>query len=304
MAAALPFALRDGVFIGIEEAESGLACGCLCPACGEPVIARKGTRRTHHFSHQRGAVCPDALETTLHRMAKEILEQARRIRLPAVNLAQRELVLFGEQWLPFEKVYVEKRLPGLQPDLIIEARGKPVLVEIAVTHPTEWDKVRLLNRQRLAAIEIDLMTWSKDQEMRNQPITRQSLRSCLLFSTAYKRWLFNPRRHYLEAALRNTSDHKKVKRRYRQGHHRYTVSPCPLLRRIWRPSLGLSDGPTVSYADVFQDCLDCSFCLEINYRKEIRGFREIPTWPETVICWGKWNGKEEAIIDTLLATTR
>ena len=32
----------DGKLVHISEVEKGKACGCRCPACNEPLIARKG----------------------------------------------------------------------------------------------------------------------------------------------------------------------------------------------------------------------------------------------------------------------
>ena len=38
----LIYAIKDGVATSIENVESGLKCGCICPSCGEPLVARKG----------------------------------------------------------------------------------------------------------------------------------------------------------------------------------------------------------------------------------------------------------------------
>ena len=36
-------ALKEGKLVYIDDVERGLKCGCTCPACGEALIARKGT---------------------------------------------------------------------------------------------------------------------------------------------------------------------------------------------------------------------------------------------------------------------
>lgn len=41
----------NGQLITIENTMRGLACNCTCASCGEPVVARKGLIREHHFSH-------------------------------------------------------------------------------------------------------------------------------------------------------------------------------------------------------------------------------------------------------------
>lgn len=53
----LIYAIKDGMATSIENVESGLKCGCICPSCGEPLVARKGAKRMHHFAHYSGHNC-------------------------------------------------------------------------------------------------------------------------------------------------------------------------------------------------------------------------------------------------------
>ena len=82
----LIYALKDGIAMSVENVESGLKCGCICPSCGEPLVAKKGTKRMHHFSHYSGHNCEYGYETSLHLAAKDILSKANRIVLPAVYI--------------------------------------------------------------------------------------------------------------------------------------------------------------------------------------------------------------------------
>lgn len=64
-------------FVHVDEVPNGNSCGCKCPACGEPLMARNnGTRRKHHFAHRSGIDCKFAYETMLHRLAKEKIMKA------------------------------------------------------------------------------------------------------------------------------------------------------------------------------------------------------------------------------------
>ncbi len=67
----------DGALRYIDEVPNGNACGCVCPACGKPLMARnRGEMRIHHFAHQTGAECEYAYETMLHLLAKEKVRDA------------------------------------------------------------------------------------------------------------------------------------------------------------------------------------------------------------------------------------
>lgn len=42
---------KGGRIVHVGEVPSGLACDCKCLDCDEPLIARKGEIREHHFGH-------------------------------------------------------------------------------------------------------------------------------------------------------------------------------------------------------------------------------------------------------------
>ncbi len=51
----LPFGLRDDILVHISQVQQGLACGCVCPQCKKPLVARSGSVLVHHFAHYRKA---------------------------------------------------------------------------------------------------------------------------------------------------------------------------------------------------------------------------------------------------------
>lgn len=63
--------------VHIDEVSTGLQCGCICPACKEPLVAKNnGKFRVHHFAHQFESECTGAYETMLHLLAKERIQSA------------------------------------------------------------------------------------------------------------------------------------------------------------------------------------------------------------------------------------
>ena len=69
-----PFGIREGKLVTINDVQSGLSGECVCPQCKEPLIARKGFNKIHHFAHYKGSHCNGSLETSLHIKAKQIFE--------------------------------------------------------------------------------------------------------------------------------------------------------------------------------------------------------------------------------------
>ena len=106
----LIYALQNGSIVNISDVESGLKCSCVCPACGERLVAKKGDKMMHHFAHYSGANCAYGYESSLHLAAKDILSRAKKMTLPPVyvnfpdSYKEDELV-FEATEIDIEKVY-------------------------------------------------------------------------------------------------------------------------------------------------------------------------------------------------------
>ena len=68
----LTYALNaTGQLVDVDKVPVGNKCGCFCPACKEPLIAKnQGTKRMHHFAHQSGTECDYVIESMLHFFCK------------------------------------------------------------------------------------------------------------------------------------------------------------------------------------------------------------------------------------------
>lgn len=141
----LPFALKNGLLVDVSKVERGLECNCICPACKERLIARKGNNIIHHFAHYKNSNCRKGLESGLHIAGKELLERAGFIHLPEVTAKlgmgnNLNITLLKEQIIRFDKVLLEKTIDTIVPDIIIEVNGTPLFIEIAVTHFADNNK--------------------------------------------------------------------------------------------------------------------------------------------------------------------
>ena len=70
-------------FIG--EVARGAACGCLCPECGSPLVAKLGDEREWHFAHEAGQERPECeagATNMLRRLAAEYLRAQPLLELP------------------------------------------------------------------------------------------------------------------------------------------------------------------------------------------------------------------------------
>lgn len=70
-------------FIG--DVDRGQACGCFCPECGSPLVAKQGIEKIWHFAHiggQERPECEAGAMNMMHRLAIEHLKALTKIVLP------------------------------------------------------------------------------------------------------------------------------------------------------------------------------------------------------------------------------
>lgn len=188
----IPFALKDGRSVDVTEVERGLACGCICPDCKQPLQANNGPIRKF-FSHDPGRDhedCVNARETAIHLMAKQILLECRQFRIPELvitvsldkNLhkefsARKSIV--QERLVSFDRVELEQRRGEITPDVIAYIGEKELIIEIAVTHFVDREKRDKLRKLYTNVVEVDLSGLSRYP-------TKNELKSLLLGPDAVK----------------------------------------------------------------------------------------------------------------------
>lgn len=205
----IPFGLRDGVMVGISEVLPGLACGCICPSCHRKLQANKGKKIAHYFSHdpsKESVPCESALETSIHRMAKQILYEEKLAKFPRLEVKatqkdengqshQETGVVNDEISIYFNQVELEKQLDDIRPDFIGYQDSTPYLIEVAVKHFSDADKIKKIRAKQLHAIEVDLSKIGFT-------ITKEELKALIIDNVDNKKWLSNPIAAVMKAELK------------------------------------------------------------------------------------------------------
>lgn len=139
---------KDGRTVFIDDVPNGKDCGCVCKECGGELIAKNnGERKAHHFAHKSGNDSIKCSQTALHLLAKEIIAEEKRIPTFADG---------GIKFVEADFVEQEKNLGDIIPDLYAEHNGKPVAVEIFVSHAVDDEKLAKIQNHRLTTFEINL----------------------------------------------------------------------------------------------------------------------------------------------------
>lgn len=239
----LPFGMKDGRLLHVHDAERGAACDCTCPACGHPLIAKKGESTVHHFAHDKGKECEHAVETALHLAAKEIIERVGWMYVPATAVTlgdsarvQRQWELSAIQKMSFERVELERRLGGVVPDVIAYSGGRPLLIEITVTHRTGEEKIRAIQKSGLSVLEIDLSRAERE-------VPLDELEHVVIGPSKQKKWLLNQKVTWMKEMIQRFSTRVVIEEGKR----------CPL--GVWNISRSIRDGLQIMKAEAA--CGEC-----------------------------------------------
>lgn len=232
----LVYGLKDGKLIYTDEAENGLDCGCVCPSCGKPLIARQGKKNTHHFAHKGTNECEYVKQTNIHCMAEEIFLEEKEILLPSIIIDEGNTYspIFQGGKAAIDSVELEKRISDFIPDIVLNINGATLLVEIYVTHAVDEEKkAKVIKAGNYFMIEIDL------SEFVHEDMTKEQLREHL-HDTERIHWIHNP------IAFNATNEFESAKKQYPINPN-MTIPSCP----------AKVPGEVVT----FNDCENCIFFL-------------------------------------------
>lgn len=182
----------------------GKACGCVCPGCREPLIAKHcvGGKTVPHFAHQNTSDCPTGYVTALHKAAIQLILDRRKVYVPDYlalyhgqdryggghTVAKRvvwaqELPLTGAK---AEVPFLDESLPEFKvvPDVLAESSIGLLNIEVAVTHFVDEAKRAKLKRLGLATVELDLADLDR--------VDFGVLEDILFRPNERIRWVYNP----------------------------------------------------------------------------------------------------------------
>ncbi len=175
--------------VHVSQVPRGLSCDCRCVECEEPLIARQGSVREHHFAHASGREpCNSNHESLLHRYAKQCIVEAGGLLVPANAAAELALGLEIQQGrenlLVLPLIDVEPTIKDVRPDLVgFSEAGVGLAIEVAYSSFCDPEKIRRLAGLGLPAIEIDLSAFMSEN------FDPKAVMEAVVYSIDGKTWL-------------------------------------------------------------------------------------------------------------------
>lgn len=187
----------DGRISEPLEVPLGKACGCVCPGCGKPLIARHcvGSSRIPHFAHQPGVDCSLGYVTALHEAAIQLILDRMELYVPACPPIHRVRDALGvvhsytrtiapAQLLRLSKATKEQPIGNVIPDILAESEIGRLNIEVAVTHFVDLEKLEKLRQLNLATVELNLSKLDR--------VNFEILGNLLFSPNDRIRWVYHP----------------------------------------------------------------------------------------------------------------
>lgn len=184
-----------GRIVHVSEVPRGLNCGCKCVVCGGDLLAKQGAINEWHFAHAVDMNCSSAGETALHLALKQIILDGRHIGVPALEVGAVAMVdgytrhasrVINATIVQYGSPRTEVRIGDVIADAVIQSHGQELIVEVAVTHKVDDEKLGKLRKLRRAALELQAWTLPRT-------VGWSELRKFVAGATDRRTWLFNGR---------------------------------------------------------------------------------------------------------------
>ncbi len=232
----IPFGLRssDGILVDVEAVENGSRCGCVCPSCGAPLVARQGDVNIWHFGHaargpsdQFGNVCEYSFYVSVRRMAQQIIRSGAPLALPKYQdefrLGRDRLgypqvhtfTITASRTVHLANVAIEGRYDGVELDVVGHVGGFVFGAFLSCPGRDVPETVRALSGPKLGVVvlKLDGLRQRFHEHRRNQGSFAEVLRNFVSTEVLEKRWIYHPRYDHELQKARTIAEHEMERRR-------------------------------------------------------------------------------------------
>ena len=222
--ALISYGMKYGALVHVRDVERGSACGCTCPSCKSPLVAKKGERRIKHFAHY-GASCIWYPQTIAHLLAKKVIEDEMKLFVPGFFAGKHGI---DGKVYEISDVKTETKFGGVIPDLMVKIKDRWLIVEIFVTHAVSAEKLKRIEQLGVPCLEIPI----------SHSIEYEQIKQILL-NPHNGQWLFNK----VAADARKLYDQELVNNYEQMRKHKEErlnrIQQKIMDLRVWNALLGL-----------------------------------------------------------------
>lgn len=207
------FHAKNQKLLDIAEVPRGLSCGCICPSCKTPLIARHGNVKEWHFAHASRDVfdktekkCEYSFFVSVRMMARQIIGEELSITLPSYESCVSEFIPdYGDFEIPFiitnqqeitlKDIKLEQTVIGAVVDVYGNVDGFDFIIYFSHPHREVPEALIESSDKKIGVISISLLMleilFLKAKESKKP--YQQILYDFLVSDIQSKQWVFHPR---------------------------------------------------------------------------------------------------------------
>ncbi len=273
----IPFGQResDGEQVDVHEVPNGRACGCICPSCNTPLVAKQGSDREWHFAHASKSVyektsnqCEYSIYVSSALMAKQLFMSCNSVSLPeyVVTLnglgeitSERHSIqvqVTKSSIVDIDSCKVETDINGFKTDVLTTVNGMPLLFYLVHPERTLSLDLDCFKGQSIGVISIDLAFIPQllRQASGSKGGYKAELAKFLFNGFSGKKWMYHPRQE----------------RKLSQGNEKLKIlceekSVKTPVSKAFYPSYKLSKPEEFNEPEIFQVRYQCVYCNGLEW---------------------------------------
>lgn len=178
----------------VYSVRRGRECGCICPSCKTPMIARQGPVREWHFAHetrQGGTenVCEYSALVSIRLMAHQVLANVDKMYVPPgpheVSSSGREVTL--------DSMEINARFEGQKVDAVATVKGTPLVLYMTYKSRPVPSLLSAPRNRKVGVLRIDLPSlWQQIRQTASQQFDRGAFERALIEEVGPKKWVYHP----------------------------------------------------------------------------------------------------------------
>lgn len=172
----------------------GRNCGCICPSCSAPLIAKHGAILVWHFAHatkHSGAedICAYSALVSIRLMVQQILADTAKISIPPrpheTGNAPRDVLV--------ESIKIDTSFEGSAVDAVATIKSTPLVVYLTYKSRPVPEALFAPDSKKAGVLEINLeKLWRLAETSESHRVGKGYLEHVLVENVDAKKWIFHP----------------------------------------------------------------------------------------------------------------
>lgn len=267
----IPFGLQaEGEqLVDVGNVRRGNACGCICPSCRTPLVARQGDEKAWHFAHRSLNVhnetkneCKYSFAFSVRLMIRQLSNDGLKFKLPRYECSLPAFsehscrsktfsyLVAKESVLTLDNVQVGVNFSGVPVDILGLVEGFPFVVFVTYKERSLPSELKNPDERKCGIVEFNVNAVPRLLEGAHRGQYKEALRRYIEDATDGKTWAYHPReqkrreaalakrrswllqqeREASDFAIRNRSCQAQVNPRAGNRHRRSYVPAVPAVR--------------------------------------------------------------------------